>query len=105
MQSNEGFITSSQQRLRMKYYEKCRQMIITEENRRRASVIEEEGEDGETVSLLGPASINHFLVKNKLLTFLLKKKQILMNFFFAGISSSPFTAFLFSNYSSWSKCP
>ena len=87
----------------MKYYEKCRQMIITEENRRRASVIEEEGEDGETVSLLGPASINHFLVR--------KKKQVLGLFrkknydFFAGISSSPFTAFLFSNYSSWSKCP
>ena len=74
VQSNEGFITSSQQRVRMKYYEKCRQMIITEENRRRASVIEEEGEDGETVSLLGPASINHFLVKKKILTFFFEKK-------------------------------
>ena len=89
----------------MKYYEKCRQMIITEENRRRASVIEEEGEDGETVSLLGPASINHFLVKKNFDLFFEKKNQILMIFFFAGISSSPFTAFLFSNYSSWSKCP
>ena len=53
-------------------------MIITEENRRRASVIEEEGEDGETVSLLGPASINHFLVKKNLPFF---EKKIFMNFF------------------------
>ena len=50
--SNQGFIQSNEQRKRLRFYESLRRMEIQAENRRRASIIQEEGENGERMPLI-----------------------------------------------------
>lgn len=49
--SNEGLVHKKADRIRMKYYDSCRKMVIAE-NRRRASMIPEEADGSETTPLL-----------------------------------------------------
>ena len=44
VQSNEGFVKSKAQKIRMKYYDSCRKMFIAENRRRASSIMEEEGQ-------------------------------------------------------------